>query len=59
VWVERQSVGVANFFAFLAAQAGEARRRRDIMETELEAVWRGEKGALDALEAYSRRAGGD
>jgi Bacterial extracellular solute-binding protein len=54
VWVERQSVGVTNFFAFLAARAAEARSRREIMESELEAVWRGDKSALDALEAYSR-----
>jgi hypothetical protein len=59
VWVERPSVGVANFFAFLAARAAESRRRREIMEGELEAVWRGDKTALDALEAYARRAGGD
>ena len=55
VWAERQSVGVTNFFAFLAARAAEARQRREIMENELEAVWRGDKSALDALEAYSRR----
>jgi hypothetical protein len=55
VWVERQSVGVTNFFAYLAARAAEARARREIMESELEAVWRGDKSALDALEAYSRR----
>src|SRR4051812_3637435 len=54
VWAERQSVGVTNFFAFLAARAAEARSRREIMEGELEAVWRGDKSALDALEAYSR-----
>ena len=57
VWVERQSVGVTHFFAFLAARAAEARQRREIMESELEAVWRGEKSAPDALEAYARRAG--
>lgn len=56
VWVERPSVGVTNFFAFLATRAAEARRRREIMESELEAVWRGDKSALDALEAYARRA---
>jgi hypothetical protein len=59
VWVERQSVGVANFFAFLAGRAAQARARRELMETELEAVWRGEKSPLEALEGYSRRAGGD
>jgi len=53
VWVERQSVGVTNFFAFLATRAAQARRARELMESELEAVWRGDKTALDALEAYS------
>ncbi len=53
VWVERQSVGVTNFFAFLATRAAQARRTRELMESELEAVWRGDKTALDALEAYS------
>ncbi len=53
VWVQRQSVGVTNFFAFLATRAAEARRTRDLMEEELEAVWRGDKTALDALNAVS------
>ena len=53
VWVERQSVGVTNFFAFLATRAAQARRTRELMESELEAVWRGDKTALDALDAYS------
>jgi len=51
VWAQRQSVGVTNFFAFLAARAAETRRVRDAMEAELEAVWRGDKTALDALNA--------
>ena len=55
VWVERQSVGVTNFFAFLAARAAQAQRERELMESELEAVWRGEKSAPQALESYSRR----
>ena len=55
VWVERQSVGVTNFFAFLAARAAQARRERELLEGELEAVWRGEKTAPQALESYSRR----
>ena len=55
VWVERQSVGVTSFFAFLATRAAQARREREIMEEELEAVWRGDKTALDALDAYSGR----
>jgi hypothetical protein len=53
VWTQRQSVGVTNFFAFLATRAAEARRTRDLMEAELEAVWRGDKTALDALDAVS------
>jgi hypothetical protein len=55
VWVERQSVGVTNFFAFLAARAAQARRERELLESELEAVWRGEKTAPQALQSYSRR----
>ena len=54
VWVERQSVGVTSFFAFLATKAAEARRQRELMEVELEAVWRGNKTALDALNAVSK-----
>lgn len=53
IWARRQSVGVTNFFAFLATRAAEARRVRDAMEAELEAVWRGDKTALDALNAVS------
>lgn len=56
VWVERSSVGVANFFAYLATRAAEARASRELLENELEAVWRGDKTAVDALEAYARRA---
>ena len=55
LWVERQSVGVTNFLAFLAARAAEAQRERELIESELEAVWRGEKTAPQALESYSRR----
>ena len=55
VWAQRQSVGVTNFFAFLAGRAAEARRVRDAMEEELEAVWRGDKTALDALNAVSAK----
>lgn len=54
VWAQRQSVGVTNFFAYLATRAAEARRVRDAMEAELEAVWRGEKTALDALNAVPK-----
>jgi hypothetical protein len=56
VWVERQSVGVTSFLAFLAARAAQARRARELLEGELEAVWRGEKTAPQALESYSRRS---
>jgi ABC-type glycerol-3-phosphate transport system substrate-binding protein len=55
VWAERQSVGVTSFFAFLATRAAAARRSREIMETELGAVWRGEKTAPQALDEYARR----
>ena len=53
VWVESQSVGVTSFFAFLATHAAEERKRRDAMEVELEAVWRGGKTAPDALQALT------
>ena len=53
VWVERQSVGITNFFAFLAARAVQA--QREMIEAELEAVWRGQKTAPHALEGYARR----
>jgi ABC-type glycerol-3-phosphate transport system substrate-binding protein len=55
VWAKRQSVGVTSFFAFVATRAAEARRTRDLMEAELEAVWRGDKTALDALNAVSAK----
>lgn len=54
VWAERQSVGVTNFFAFLATRAAQARREREALEVQLEAVWRGDKTALDALNALKR-----
>ena len=57
VWAERQSVGVASFFAFLATRAAAARHEREIMETELEAVWRGDKSAPQALETLERNLG--
>ena len=55
VWVQRQSVGVTSFFAFVATRAAEARRRREILEEELEAVWRDGKSAPEALDAYLSR----
>jgi len=57
VWAERQSVGVASFFAFLATRAAAARHEREIMETELEAVWRGDKSAPQALETIESNLG--
>src|SRR5690242_6066377 len=41
VWVDSQSVGVTNFFAFLATRSAQAYRERELLEEELEAVWRG------------------
>ena len=55
VWVQSQSVGVTNFFAFLATRAAHARRERDILEEELEAVWRAGKSAPDALKSFELR----
>jgi len=54
VWAERQTVGVTSFFAFLATRAARARREREALEVQLEAVWRGDKTALDALNALGR-----
>ena len=55
VWVQSQSVGVTSFFAFLATHSAHARRERDILEEELEAVWRGGKSAPDALKSFETR----
>src|SRR4051812_30715310 len=55
VWVERQSVGVTSFFAFVATRAAQAARERELLEEELEAVWRGDKSAPDALQSYETR----
>ncbi len=55
VWVKSQSVGVTNFFAFLATRASQAYRERELLEEELEAVWRGGKSAPDALKSYELR----
>jgi sn-glycerol 3-phosphate transport system substrate-binding protein len=55
VWVKSQSVGVTNFFAFLATHAAHAYRERELLEEELEAVWRGRKSAPDALKSYELR----
>ena len=55
VWVKSQSVGVTSFFAFLATRAAQAYREREILEEELEAVWRSGKTAPDALKSYELR----
>jgi len=55
VWAKRRSVGVTSFFAFVATRSADARRTRDLMEAELEAVWRGDKTAVDALNAVSAK----
>ena len=54
IWVDRQSVGVTSFLAFLATRASEERRRRVAMEIQLEKVWRGSETAPDALNALTR-----
>lgn len=56
VWADRQSVGVTNFFAFLATRAAQAYREREVLEEELEAVWRGGKSAPDALKSFETRS---
>ena len=48
---QRPSVGVASFFAYLARVPPKDARVPRAPEKELEAVWRGDKTALDALEA--------
>ena len=55
VWAQSQSVGVTSFFAFLATRAAHASRERDILEEELEAVWRRGKSAPDALKSFETR----
>ena len=55
VWVKSQSVGVTNFFAFLATRTAHAYRERELLEEELEAVWRSGKSAPDALKSFQVR----
>ena len=55
VWVQSQSVGVTNFFAFLAQRSAQAYRERQLLEEELEAIWREGKSAPDALKSFQRR----
>jgi hypothetical protein len=49
LWAERNSVGVAKFFAYLAARAATLRREREAIDRALEAVWSGERTPVDAL----------
>jgi ABC-type glycerol-3-phosphate transport system substrate-binding protein len=49
LWAERRSVGVAKFFAFLAARAATLRRERAAIDRALEAVWSGSRTPVDAL----------
>lgn len=53
VWGERRSVGVAKFFAFLAARASTLRRQREAIDRALEAVWSGARTPVDALSLVS------
>ncbi len=53
VWAERRSVGVARFFAFLAARASTLRRQREAIDRALEAVWSGTRTPVDALSLVS------
>jgi sn-glycerol 3-phosphate transport system substrate-binding protein len=49
VWAERHSVGVAKFYAYLAARAAALHRQREAIDRALEAVWRGKRTPVDAL----------
>ncbi len=53
VWAERRSVGVAKFFAFLAARAATLRRQREAIDRALEAVWTGARTPVEALSLVS------
>jgi len=48
-------MAVTSFFAFVATRAAQAARERELLEEELEAVWRGDKSAPDALQSYETR----
>jgi sn-glycerol 3-phosphate transport system substrate-binding protein len=52
-WAERQSVGVAKFFAFLSDRAATLRRQREAIDRALEAVWSGKRTPVDALSLVS------
>jgi hypothetical protein len=49
LWGERNSVGVAKFFAYLATRAARLRRQREAIDRALEAVWSGKRTPVDAL----------
>lgn len=49
VWAEPRSVGLARFYAWLAARSDELRRQREAIDGALEAVWRGKRTPVDAL----------
>ena len=53
VWAERNSVGVAKFYAYLAARAAALRRQREAIDRALEAVWSGKSTPVDALKLVS------
>jgi sn-glycerol 3-phosphate transport system substrate-binding protein len=53
LWAERRSVGVAKFFAFLAARASAMHRQREAIDRALEAVWSGARTPVDALSLVS------
>jgi ABC-type glycerol-3-phosphate transport system substrate-binding protein len=53
VWAERNSVGVAKFYAYLAGRAAELRRQREAIDRALEAVWSGKRTPVDALSLVS------
>ena len=53
VWAERNSVGVAKFYAYLAARSSELRRQREAIDRALEAVWSGKRTPVDALSLVS------
>lgn len=53
VWAQRNSVGVAKFYAFLAQRAAALRRQREAIDHALEAVWSGKSTPVDALKLVS------
>jgi len=53
LWAEPRSVGVAKFFAYLAARASAGQRQREAIDRALEAVWSGQRTPVDALRLVS------